>query len=1029
MRKRRLAVVVLVVSAVLFVLVHLRVDEAVEAATVAQPKTRAVTSLRPTDLTPVSSNRGSKRLEGRVLLAGEPVQGATVTAVAAHGDDVLSETQCGCDNHCGRKLLECGCPEAAAQLVELVSTRTGEAAPLARTSTDSTGHFVLEGLDEMAVSLWAESAAGIAFLDEAHAGNEPVELSLEAGRVIDGVVRDTNDQPIAGALVTAIYEPQSRFFDVQSDADGHFRIAPLPSGKFVVVAVAPGLLPDSTHVGRRQLEPISLTLSQPRTLGGVVREAGAPVSGATVKLDGMHRVRTTTTDDRGHFSFERLRSGKYDVLASHAEDRAHVTTNLGNRFDRDDLELDLEKAFDVQGRVLDESGAPVTEATAWVMEGDAWRSATTDSAGHFTLDGVRRGTHWFSADKDGYVNPESVSLSVVEGMEPVALTLVHASSLSGRAVGPSGAPVTSFTVRVIPLSADGGVKRPPNENSWDDVSESTRIMLARGPTVASVDGGFTVEVKPGLYRLEVLSPAFAPAVLFASAPANELLVTMRAGAHLSGTLLDAAGAPVSGAVIAMSYDSTRTDLAGQFHFDGLAAGTYALSVQRLTLQPGESSASLPGATVTLKEGETTSVVLRLRQGFSLEGTVVEGEGIPMANAFVVAEGRMEAKETATLWTNATGRFRISGLSRGEVVLRVSRNLGEDVVSKRLTTPASGVVVRFPARPVIKGRVVGDSGQPVLNFSVNTEEFVTKDGRFTLPVPRSTTQLAFESPGYVKHLVALKEGVTDFGDIPLSRGTVLAGRVFDVHTKKGLENAWVDVDAQALGLPLDESTAAARTDFDGRFHLRVDPGVTFITVSHAGYLSAQVPVKLDQGPLEMGLDRGATLTVSVEDAEGHPRTGVHVWAAGPDAQLVDLRPSSTTTYSASTLAHGEWLVQADGHRTRFRAAKVAATDSTTYSVTLHEATDGVEVVLRGNASGFLVLGPVPDFDWTHLRLHEFIESFDGKFKAVPPGLWSLVLLRKDPDETMTWQVLPLELGSSPLSVHVPLTGWRPIPHQE
>lgn len=65
------------------------------------------------------SGAGALVLAGRVVdESGLPVANATVTATAIHGDDVLSDLACKCDNECGKKLLQCGCPEASSQLVE-----------------------------------------------------------------------------------------------------------------------------------------------------------------------------------------------------------------------------------------------------------------------------------------------------------------------------------------------------------------------------------------------------------------------------------------------------------------------------------------------------------------------------------------------------------------------------------------------------------------------------------------------------------------------------------------------------------------------------------------------------------------------------------------------------------------------------------------------------------------------------------------------------------------------------------------------
>lgn len=108
--------------------------------------------------------RGDRQLTGIVSREGEPVAGVVVTAVAAHGAEVLSDLPCKCDNHCGQMLLACGCAEASGQLVELVAARTGEGAPLARATTDARGAFTLTGLEPGTVTLFGDGHDGVGWL-------------------------------------------------------------------------------------------------------------------------------------------------------------------------------------------------------------------------------------------------------------------------------------------------------------------------------------------------------------------------------------------------------------------------------------------------------------------------------------------------------------------------------------------------------------------------------------------------------------------------------------------------------------------------------------------------------------------------------------------------------------------------------------------------------------------------------------------------------------------------------------------------
>ncbi len=268
-------------------------------------------SIKPSSWNSPIEQRGARSLSGVVLRDGQPVGGAVVTAVAAHGDDVLSDLPCKCDNHCGQMLLACGCAEASGQLVELVALRTGESAPLARAVTNADGVFTLTGLEDTTLTLFADAPGGVAWLGNVASDAKDTKLTLTAGRVIQGKVLTTDEKPAKGAIVTAIFAAHSRFFDAVADDKGEFRLGPLPLGEYAVVAMQGGLLPDHTQVDDDETEPVTLVLSVPRALLGIVLSGGAPVSAATVKLEGMHRKRTVTTDTKGEFHLERLRPGEF----------------------------------------------------------------------------------------------------------------------------------------------------------------------------------------------------------------------------------------------------------------------------------------------------------------------------------------------------------------------------------------------------------------------------------------------------------------------------------------------------------------------------------------------------------------------------------------------------------------------------------------------------------------------------------------------------------------------------------------------
>jgi hypothetical protein len=599
------AVVVGVVAAVLYVLLRPESVAPEPGDVTPQPSAR-VEPVAPRWNQPITEKRGAKQLEGLVTLDGTPVAGAVVTALANHGEDVLSDLPCRCDNHCGRKLLACGCGEAAAQLVELVSARTGEAAPIARATSDANGHFVLDGLDDTELALWADAREGIAWSAGLHAGDAAVKLELSRGRTIEGRVKGEDEQPLAGALVTAIFAEHSRFFDTQSDAQGHVRLGPLLPGDYAVVEVSSGLLPDNRQVSADDDEPVSLTLAMPRALEGVVRADGQAVSGATVKLDGMHRKRTVTSDAQGRFRFEQLRAGEYELDAEATAGRAHASTVLSKKRKPEALELVLNRGVDVEGVVVDERGAPVAGALAFVAEGEVWRRAEADETGHFSVKAIAPGTRWAQASHPGFVKLESVQVKVLPGMEALRLVLRRAATLSGKVLDPSGRLVAIYAISAS--AGDAGARAAPDVDvDMDDLGDEHREPRV---SASVTDGGFSLDVAGGSYTLKVRASGFPEASLPANAPASGLVVQLHTGARVRGSVVDEHGKPMKASVFTRGAHA-RTDEAGQFDLKGLPAGT--LELRAMSEAGGaEESSFLAEETLSLREGEEKTVVLRAR---------------------------------------------------------------------------------------------------------------------------------------------------------------------------------------------------------------------------------------------------------------------------------------------------------------------------------------------------------------------------------------------------------------------------------
>lgn len=936
--------------------------------------------------------RGERTLSGVVLRDGNAVPGAVVTAVAAHGEDVLSDLPCKCDNHCGQMLLACGCAEASGQLVELVGQRTGESAPLARATTDAEGKFTLTGLEATTLTLFADAPNGMGWLANVAPDAQDAKVNVSEGRTIKGKVLTTDGKPAKGALVTAIFAEHSRFFDVVADSEGQFKLGPLPLGKYAVVAMQGGLLPDHHQVGADEEDEVTLELSVPRSLSGVVLADGTPVPGATVKLEGMHRKRTVTSGAKGEFSIERLRPGEYELTAEASTGVGLVSATISKREDKTGLTINLKQGEPLIGRVVTESSVPIEGAKVSVSLGKNWRNVETDAQGSFRFVGTGSEEVEVWASKKGFLQTHVKARAGQSGLE---LRLPQAAVLSGLVRTSTGELVTTYTVRATP--ADAGTR---DEYDFDDKSERAKVT----------DGGFELEVWPGEYELSVETERFTPAKLKAIAPSTGLVLVVKPGATIRGKVFDEDGLPAKSVSVRARMKSDRyggrsakTESDGRFEITGLEAGQWLVTA--IAFVDREPAWNTSGE-VTLSEQGSAELVLRPRAGVPFAGVVISSEGEPVQGAEVTAwqdslDGGFEVPVVARATTDEQGRFRLRSMVAGEVQLSTEhrkRHLETHQVAK---APDEHVVVKLNAGLTISGRVVNSEGQPITEFSILHQPVEAADGRFSIPMREGTSTLAFDAEGYAQLIrpVKLKQGDNPLGDVVMQRGRPVTGVVRDARTKQPIEGALIDVGVeQAENFLLSERNGAVPTDSQGRYRLpAVDSSSTYIFVTARQYVSASQPLQGNTADFE--LKPSSTLTVKLVDALGAPFTQ-RAWVAATGKGMVPLRPASTPgTYESKEMSPGSWTisVQADPSRT-FRSTQVTIGE-TNADLTIREATDGVTVELKpteANDGMVLVPGTVASVNGLKgvMMRGDSLRVINGSAHNVLPGAWTVLLFRRN-----------------------------------
>jgi protocatechuate 3,4-dioxygenase beta subunit len=449
---------------------------------------------------------------------------------------------------------------------------------------------------------------------------------------------------------------------------------------------------------------------------------------------------------------------------------------------------------------------------------------------------------------------------------PIALARATSRAAPDRAAGSLGGTVVSST---------GG----PIEGAELSFERNGVLSSAR----SDVNGRFEfAPAEPGRYALAIATadgylpyaPALGHSPIAFDAEAGRAIdgveIALTPAIEYTGEVVDAEGAPVEGATIALVDDAGApeslvplerefvSDAEGRFRFrapdgavlearhpeHGAARARVDLPAQiskRVTLRLGE-----------LDESRTAAEIV--------SGRVLDTRDRPIEGALVSAtfESENRASEDARdrprsfAVTDTLGSFVLSGLDRGRYRL-VVQSTGHAGASEVVTAPAEGVRIVLGAELAIEGTVVDRSDRPVPAATVIAERVIGpleratvgavtsygSEGRFRVgglgPGTYVLTALALEAAPSADVTVELTDA-SETVELTVSVGGRLLGRVTDEASGAAIEGARVELETRRGG---DDSPvslrAGARSDADGRYVLDgVPSGLQSIFVSAGGH---------------------------------------------------------------------------------------------------------------------------------------------------------------------------------------------------
>ncbi len=562
---------------------------------------------------------------------------------------------------------------------------------------------------------------------------------------------------------------------------------PARSAEVTPKTTTPTKQPESAPAPRGVAPKWSLDLDPEGPLpleGQVIGPDGKPVGGAKVWLSSVP-PRTTTSEDDGSFSFEKLVGRTYTLNASSGKLIGSASYKLVDK--GDPVVIRLSEGASLVVTVVDDDKKPIAGAD---VKADEDHGTKSNAEGKATIEPVHPGWVSVQAEAAGYAAASAFTTIGSSGATgQITITLHKGYAVSGKVVDEAGKPIAKAKVEAENGMWDfaGG---KDGDVSTDDRGQFTIPALAPGShTLSAVDGEH--------------APARSTPITVKDRAVTGIVITMKVGGSVSGKVVDKDHKPVPFATVRIrgrgsnawmtAARQATTDKTGAFELRGLGR----------VKQQARAESDLAASTITDVDLETkaevTNVELVLDVSGTITGIVVDDKGQPVpevtVNAFPDILGGAKTEGIAlagmsSATTDGGGGFVIHGLPDGAYRLWAARasvgrqDWGQQGTSAK--TGDKGVKITLPAPGELKGSVVLDGADGPVTAMVQVAmqpSTPTTAGAFDIksvtPGTYDVTFRGLEFAEMVKRDVKIEPGkVTDLGKVTVFRGRKLAGKVVD-----------------------------------------------------------------------------------------------------------------------------------------------------------------------------------------------------------------------------------------------------------